>query len=157
MQTIPTALLLVLLAVNLKGFQAACPTQLITDCIAWTIAGGQCQSLHFVIRIRDQLGNPVNGASVSAIPSVKTSGKQQNVRVTASTTGYTAAINGQCPADPFPYSGTTPAWCWQQASAQLYTANVIGITLPGCPAASFNAADPNNHSEFVYVPGSPCT
>jgi hypothetical protein len=44
--------------------EARCPTALILDCVLWSVAGGKCQALHWIARVMNEAGDPVNEGGV---------------------------------------------------------------------------------------------
>ena len=135
----------------------ACPTELITDCISWTVNGGTCQALHGIVRVRDETGSPVLGADVAFdwTGPTKVSGGPKNKKVTTTATlssSYTSGLDAQCADDPDPYGGTTAAICWQKTKEDVYSITVTDITLDGCPSAAFNALGQENYSTFSFSP-----
>ena len=149
MSGISSMKLFVLLSLLLacRQVQAQCPATVTTNCVSWALAGGNQQSLHATIRIRDENGNPVNGAEVMFTPDQpkgKVAGQNKyGVDDTTSTTSssYQDEIDAQCPTDADPYSGTTSAICWQKIYSGVYSIEVTNVIVPGCSGTTFDATN----------------
>jgi hypothetical protein len=143
-----------------------CPTSFSVDCISFSEDGGQCQSLHAVVRLRDNRGQPVLGATVRITPTpvfqaVKKRGKQpESYSSTTSDTvwrTYQAEVDAQCNADLAPYQGTTTEFCWQKAIVGgLYQITVVGIDWPACPNASWTRNVARDVATYTFT-GQACT
>jgi hypothetical protein len=46
-----------------RGGSTGCPTALV-DCVSWSVSCGKCQALHWIARVINEAGDPVNEAVV---------------------------------------------------------------------------------------------
>lgn len=134
------------------GDETNCPSKLLSDCISWTISGGRCQALHYIIRIVDEHGVPVNGAQVkymTATPTGRILGPNTKVTSAGLFSSYVDDMPKYCDSDEA--DGTIDAVCFQKASVGFYNAQVLDVTFPGCESTYFDPLNsPVTYSEFEY-------
>ena len=139
---------------------SGCPATFSVDCISWSEEGGNCQALHAVVRLRDDAGQPVNGADVQVDPNFNISGGgNDNIRTTTASlsTNYQGEIPLFCGSDPLPFEGTTAAYCWQQGMVGAeYSIEVIDITWPDCPNAMWIPNVSTDLSTYTFT-GEECS
>lgn len=127
-----------------------CPTgDLKISCIKWLTTGGRGQHLHAIIAVEDDNG-PVAGADVTM--SLTRDGKEFK-RTTATTSGASQASLSTYPdlaQCPHGAAGTTSDQCVNKATAALYEATVLDISVEGC---NNGYAGDTYQDKWVQFPG----
>lgn len=123
------------------GDSADCPTTLRVDCVSWSVSGGQCQALHWIARVVNQLGDPVNGATVkydTMTPDGNVVGPNTKATSAGLFSSYVSDLLKYCQNlndGSIDSEGTIDAVCFQKAREGVYQARILNVTYEqfGCP------------------------
>eukprot|EP00545_Synedropsis_sp_CCMP1620_P010501 CAMPEP_0119015248 /NCGR_PEP_ID=MMETSP1176-20130426/10677_1 /TAXON_ID=265551 /ORGANISM="Synedropsis recta cf, Strain CCMP1620" /LENGTH=193 /DNA_ID=CAMNT_0006968525 /DNA_START=25 /DNA_END=606 /DNA_ORIENTATION=+ len=114
----------------------ACPAWLKVRCVTWAVTGGQGQSIHAMVSIMDENGDPVVGAAVT----METTDPKDETTVFESVTGrpwvnYISDLMKTCGGVA---AAVTSDKCYQKADKGWYSAAVTSVSLEGCDDAQID-------------------